>query len=147
VQAFHRAEDDHLEILDARERPSLLPFAARRSVPVRWTKVVRLGTAQAPDRTYYLEGDVTYSPTAVMVGHVWMQISADRETTDAEVVLTDADHKLAKTRTPVGIIRAGDRRFWVFETDAWEHETYEIVEASGQGQRPLSLLEVAGGGC
>ena len=69
-------------------------FAVRRAVPVRWTKVLRLGTAQANDRTYYLEGEVSYTPDArSAAGHVWLQVRGEREATDAEVVLTDADRQ------------------------------------------------------
>jgi hypothetical protein len=146
-QAFHRAEEDHLEILDARERAQLPELKARRAAPVKWTKVMRLGTAQAPERTYYLEGEVAYSARSIMAGHVWVQIAGDRDTVDAEALLTDEDRKQGVRRVSIGVIRVGDRRFWVFETNSWEHETYEIVEASGQGQRPISLLEVAAGGC
>lgn len=144
--AFHRAEDDQIEVLEAEQRKIVPAFAVRRTVPVAWTAVVRLGVAQAPARTYYLEGETQYG-SLVMTGHVWVQITADRETTDAEVMVTDRDRKESRHRVPLGILRMGDQRLWVFETDQWKHESYEIVEVSGQGLRPVSLLEVAGGGC
>jgi hypothetical protein len=148
TQPFHRAEEDQIEILDARERTKLQipPFTTRRGLPVKWTRVTRVGTAQASERVYYLEGEVEYSSSAIMSGHVWVQMSGGRDTVDADVVLTDSDRKLARSRTALGVIRAGDRRFWIFETSQWEHETYEVIEVSG-GQRPSSLLEVAAGGC
>jgi hypothetical protein len=147
IVAFHRAEDDHLENLESAERVGLRPFAERRAVPVRWTKMARLGTAQAPSRTYYLEGEIAYSPRSVMTGHVWIQIDGGRETTDAEAVLTDEDQKESKTRSPLGVVRVGDRRFWIFETSQWESEAYEIIEVAGAGRAPVMLIEIGAGGC
>ena len=146
VSAFHRAEEDQLELLEPFARREVPPFAARRTAPVKWTRGVRLGVAQAPRRTYYLEGETAYG-AVVMTGHVWVQIDRERDTLDAEVALTDPGRKEVRVRTPLGVVRAGDRRFWVFEVQVWEHAFYEIVEASGQGGRPATLVEAPAGGC
>lgn len=144
--AFHRAEEDQLELLEAAARKDVPAFAARRTAPVRWTRAIRLGVAQAPRRTFYLEGEAVYG-AIVMTGHVWVQIDRDRDTLDAEVAVTDTDRKEVRVRTPLGVLRLGERRFWVFDVRAWEHALYEIVEVSGQGARPATLLEVSAGGC
>jgi hypothetical protein len=144
---FHRAEDRHLENYDKSERLPLDPIATRRSTPVQWTKVLRLGTAQASDRTYYLEGEVKYAPKSVMVGYVWLQVSGDREASDAEVVLTDEDRALALNRVLLGVVRVGDRRFWIFEKHQSDSESFEVVDASDLGKTPVSVLEIAAGGC
>jgi hypothetical protein len=144
--AFHRAEEDQIEILEPEVRKTLPPLAVRRTTKVVWTSITRLGVAQAPAKIWYLEGETQYGPSH-MVGHVWLQVDRDRETPDAEVVITDQDRKEVRSRLPLGVLRVGDRRFWIFETQHYESESYEIVEVSGQGQRPMALLEVAGGGC
>jgi hypothetical protein len=146
VAAFHRAEEDQLELLEPAARKGVPAFSARRTAPVRWTRAVRLGVAQAPRRTFYLEGEAVYG-AIVMTGHVWVQIDRDRDTLDAEVALTDPDRKEVRLRTPLGVLRVGDRRFWMFDVRVWEHVLYEIVEASGQGARPATVLEVPAGGC
>jgi hypothetical protein len=146
VPAFHRAEEDQLELLEAAARKGVPAFAARRTAPVRWTRVIRLGVVQATRRTFYLEGETVYG-AIVMTGHVWVQIDRDRDTLDAEVAITDADRKELRVRTPLGVVRLGERRFWIFDVRAWEHVLYEIVEVSGQGARPATLLEVPAGGC
>jgi hypothetical protein len=144
--AFHRAEEDQIEILEPEVRKTLPPLAVRRTTKVVWTSIVRLGVAQAPAKIWYLEGETQYG-AVVMTGHVWLQVDRDRETPDAEVVITDRDRREVRARLPLGVLRVGDRRFWIFETRHWESESYEIVEVSGQGQRPITLLEVAGVGC
>lgn len=146
IGPFHRSEEDQLELLEAPARRDVPPFAARRTAPVRWTRAVRLGVAQAPVRTFYLEGESVYG-SIVMVGHVWVQIDRQRDTIDAEVMLSDPDRLDARTRAPLGVIRVGERRFWVFDVRARDHYGYEIVEASGSGGRPLTWLDVAAGGC
>jgi hypothetical protein len=144
--AFHRAEEDQIEILEPEVRKTLPPLAVRRTTKVVWTSIARLGVAQAPAKIWYLEGETRYG-SVVMTGHVWLQVDRDRETPDAEVVITDQDRREVRVRQPLGVLRVGDRRFWIFETQHWESESHEIVEVSGQGQRPLTLLEVAAGGC
>lgn len=146
LSAFHRAEEDQLELLEPPARKDVPSFAARRALPVKWTRAVRLGVAQAPRRTYYLEGETAYG-AIVMTGHVWVQIDRERDTLDAEVALTDPGRKEVRVRTPLGVLRAGERRFWVFEVKVWEHAFYEIVEASGQGGRPATVVEAQAGGC
>jgi hypothetical protein len=144
--SFHRAEEEQIEVLEPAHQKLVPPFKERRALPVTWTSMVRLGATQAPSKTYYLEGEVRYG-SIVMSGHVWMQMDGTREVTDAEVMITDADREAVRHRVPLGILRVGDRRFWVFQTAQHGRESYETVEVGGQGQRPLTLLEVAGGGC
>lgn len=139
---FHRAEDDTIAresgLLDQR------PPAARerRQMPVTWTGIARLGVAQAATRTFYLEGRKTYGPRLVMTGHVWLQMTAGRETADAEVDVDDAGGRMTIARDPIGTVRVGDRVFWLFRARGLESAAFEIVELVGPGRPPARVLTV-----
>ena len=65
---FHRAEDDTLG-RESDGLPAKPPaYAARRQVPVTWTRITRLGVAQAPSKTYYFEGRKSVRGRARHVG-------------------------------------------------------------------------------
>lgn len=62
-----------------------------------------------------------------------------------DFVRTDCDAKEMETVTPLGLIRAGQRRFVVTEDHGYENESYSIREWIGDKIR--KTLTIGGGGC
>jgi hypothetical protein len=151
--AFHRAEDETLT-LEAEELPAGFPrFAARRERPVTWTRVVRQGVAQAATKSYYLEGRKDYEGfrgrTDIgqirTTGHVFIQMTAQREIVDAEVDLSDAEGHQSVFRTPLAVIAWPTRTAWVFATRGTDGAHFEIVELTPGTSRPRSVWEGSDG--
>lgn len=147
--AFHRAEDDTLT-LEAEELPTGFPrFAERRQRPVTWTLIVRQGLAQAATKTYYLEGRKDYPSfrgrTDIgqirTTGHVFVQLTGDRETLDAEVDLSDVEGHQSLFRTPLAIVTWPARSAWVFATRGPDGAQFEIVELTPGTSRPRSVWQ------
>jgi hypothetical protein len=147
--AFHRAEDETLT-LEAEELPAGFPrFAARRERPITWTRVVRQGVAQAPTKTYYLEGRKDYDGfrgrTDIgrirTTGHVFVQVARDRETVDAEVDLSDVEGHQSMFRTPLAILAWPARSAWLFATTGPDGAQLEIVELTAGTTRPRSVWQ------
>ena len=144
---FHRAEDDTLG-RESDGLPAKPPaYAARRQVPVTWTRITRLGVAQAPSKTYYFEGRKSYGGALVMSGHVWLQMSAGRETADAEVDVDDDRGRMSMAREPLAAIRVGERVVWLFRARGSDRAAYELVELAGPGTPPALLLAIDAAGC
>jgi len=147
--AFHRAEDDTLT-LEAEELPAGFPrFAVRRERPVTWTRVVRQGVAQAAAKTYYLEGRKDYEGfrgrTDIgqirTTGHVFVQVSGERLTVDAEVDLSDVEGHQSMSRTPLAILAWPSRSAWLFATTAPDGAHLEILELTAGSTRPRSVWQ------
>jgi hypothetical protein len=96
-------------------------------------------------RTYYLEGEKTYGGI-VTAGHVWLQIDRSRETADAEADVIGPDRKGAVRRDPFGVISLETGAYWIFQSNAWESEVYEIFEVTF-ARPPRSVVAASGGGC
>jgi hypothetical protein len=147
--AFHRAEDETLT-LEVEELPAHFPrFADRRQRPVTWTLMVRQGLAQAAAKTYYLEGQKDYQgfrgrtdigPIRT-TGHVFVQVTGDRETIDAEVDLSDVDGHQSVFRTPLVIVAWPARSAWLFATRGPGGAHLEIVELTPGTNRPRSVWQ------
>ena len=142
--AFHRAEDETLT-LESEELPAGFPrFADRRQRPVTWKVMARQGLAQAPAKTYYLEGEKDYpgfrGRTDIgqirTTGHVFVQLTGARETIDAEVDLSDAAGIQSKFRTPLAIVAWPARTAWLFATRGADGAHLEIVELTPGISRP-----------
>jgi hypothetical protein len=149
VAAFHRAEDETLT-LEAEELPKGFPrFAARRERPITWTRIVRQGFAQGQSKTYYLEGRKDYEAfrgrTDIGVirttGHVFVRMSPQRETVDAEVDLSDVDGHQSVFRTPLAIVSWPARTVWVFAVQGLEDRHVEIMELGASAGRPRTVWE------
>jgi hypothetical protein len=147
--AFHRAEDETLT-LEAEELPTGFPrFADRRNRPITWTRIARQGTAQAAVKTYYLEGRKDYEGfrgrTDIgqirTTGHVFMQMSGERETIDAEVDLSDLDGHQSMFRTPLAVVTWQARAAWLFATRGPDGAHLEIVELIQGTGRPRSVWQ------
>jgi hypothetical protein len=147
--AFHRAEDETLT-LGAEELPAGFPrFADRRQRPITWTRIARQGTAQATVKTYYLEGWKDYEGhrgrTDIgqirTTGHVFVQMSAGRETIDAEVDLSDIDGHQSIFRLPLAVVPWPGRAAWLFATRGPDGTSLEIVELSQGTGRPRSVWQ------
>jgi hypothetical protein len=146
VIRFNRAEDALRETEDL-ANPSRLPDGPdRKKTPIKWTKILRRGTAQGAVKTYYVEGEKDYGAT-VTTGHVWLQFDRERETADSEVELSDIDRKGSTFRHPLGVIRAAARQYWIFQATGYESEDYEIFELLGPERPPRLVLRASGGGC
>jgi hypothetical protein len=147
--AFHRAEDETLT-LEAEELPAGFPrFAARRERPVTWTRIVRQGVAQAATKSYYLEGRKDYDGfrgrTDIgqirTTGHVFVQITAQREIVDAEVDLSDVEGHQSVFRTPLAVVAWPARTAWLFATRGTDGARFEIVELTPGTSRPRSVWD------
>ena len=147
--AFHRAEDETLT-LEAEELPAGFPrFADRRQRPITWTRIARQGLAQAAAKTYYLEGWKDYEGfrgrTDIgqirTTGHVFVQMSGERETIDAEVDLSDLDGHQSMFRTPLAVVAWPARAAWLFATRGSDGSHLEIVELTPGTGRPRSVWE------
>jgi hypothetical protein len=145
--AFHRAEDETLT-LEAEELPAGFPrFAARREHPVEWTRIARHGVAQGSTRTYYLEGQKTYpgfrGRTDIgeirTTGYVFIQVSGDRETVDAEVDLSDVAGHQSVFRAPIAIVSWPSRAVWLFATRGPDGRHLELMELTPGTNRPRSV--------
>ena len=112
-----------------------------------WTRITRLGVAQAPSKTYYFEGRKSYGGALVMSGHVWLQMSAGRETADAEVDVDDDRGRMSMAREPLAAIRVGERVVWLFRARGSDRAAYELVELAGLGTPPALLLAIDAAGC
>jgi hypothetical protein len=147
--AFNRAEDETLT-LEAEELPAGFPrFAARREKPVTWTQIVRQGVAQGTAKTYYLEGRKDYGGLRGRTdigeirttGHVFVQMTGDRETIDAEVDLSDVDGHQSIFRTPLAMVAWPARTAWLFATRGLDGTQLEIIELSPGTIRPRSVWQ------
>jgi len=147
--AFHRAEDETLT-LEAEELPAGFPrFAVRRERPVTWTVMVRQGAATAASKTYYLEGRKDYDGfrgrTDIgrirTTGHVFLQMTGQREIIDAEVDLSDVEGHQSVFRTPLAILAWPARTVWLFATRGPDGGTFEIVELTTGTGRPRTVWQ------
>lgn len=147
--AFHRAEDETLT-LEVEELPAGFPrFADRRQRPVSWTLIVRQGLAQATTKTYYLEGRKDYEGfrgrTDIgrirTTGHVFVRMTGDRATIDAEVDLSDVDGRQSMFRTPLAIVTWPARSAWLFATRGAHGAHLEILELTPGTSRPRSVWQ------
>lgn len=147
--AFHRAEDETLT-LEAEELPKGFPrFAARRERPITWTRIVRQGFAQGQSKTYYLEGRKDYDAfrgqTDIGVirttGHVFVRMSPQRETVDAEVDLSDVEGHQSVFRTPLAIVSWPERTVWVFAVQSLDDRHVELMELAANAGRPRSVWQ------
>lgn len=153
ARPFHRAEDEALT-LEMEELPSRFPrFAERQKLPIVWTRIVRQGAAQAPKKTYYLEGYKDYEGFRGRVdvgrirttGHVFVQFDGRRETADAEVDLSDVEGRRSVSRLPLLVIHSGERALWTFRVRGYDDESYEIFELSGSARPPRVVAQAAAG--
>ena len=151
---FHRAEDETLT-LEAEELPASFPrFAARRERPVLWTRVVRQGVAQGAAKAYYLEGRKDYEGFTGRTdigrirttGYVFIRMTGDRETMDAEVDLSDVEARQSVFRAPIAVVPLADRAVWVFEARGPDGVQLEIMELRAGPGRPRSVWQ-GGTGC
>jgi hypothetical protein len=149
VSAFHRAEDETLT-LEAEELPRGFPrFAARRERPITWTRIVRQGFAQGQSKTYYLEGRKDYETfrgqTDIGVirttGHVFVRMSPQRETVDAEVDLSDVEGHQSVFRAPLAIVSWPARTVWVFAVQGLDDRHVEIMELRANAGRPRTVWQ------
>lgn len=147
--AFHRAEDETLT-LESEELPKGFPrFAARRERPITWTRIVRQGFAQGQSKTYYLEGRKDYETfrgrTDIGVirttGHVFVRMTPQRETVDAEVDLSDVEGHQSVFRTPLAIVSWPDRTVWVFAGQSLDDRHVEIMELGDTVSRPRTVWQ------
>jgi hypothetical protein len=147
--AYHRAEDETLT-LEAEELPAGFPrFAARRERPIAWTLMARHGVAQAATRTYYLEGRKDYTGLRGRTdigeirttGHVFVQMTGERATLDAEVDLSDVDGHQSMFRTPLAVVAWPTRAAWVFAARGPDGAHFEIVELAPGRLRPRSVWQ------
>jgi hypothetical protein len=147
--AFHRAEDETLT-LEAEELPAGFPrFAARRQKPVTWTRIVRQGVAQGTTKTYYLEGRKDYEGLRGRTdigeirttGHVFVQVTGDRETIDAEVDLSDVEGHQSIFRTPLAMVAWPTRTAWLFANRGPDGTHLEIMELNPGTIRPRSVWQ------
>jgi hypothetical protein len=151
--AFHRAEDETLT-LEAEELPAGFPrFSARRERPVTWTRIVRQGFAQGATKTYYLEGQKDYEGfkgrTDIgrirTTGHVFVRLTPDRETVDAEVDLSDVDGRQSIFRTPLAIVAWPARAVWLFTVRDLDGTHLELMELAPGSSRPRTVWQGADG--
>jgi hypothetical protein len=147
--AFHRAEDEALT-LQQEELPADFPtFAARRTRPIAWTRIVRQGVAQAATRTYYLEGAKDYEGfrgrTDIgrirTTGHVFVRVAGPRETIDAEVDLSDVDGRQSVFRTPLAMLTWLDRAAWLFVVRGADGTRLELMDVTPGPNRPRSVWQ------
>jgi hypothetical protein len=147
--AFHRAEDETLT-LEAEELPAGFPrFAERRRRPITWTRIARQGTAQAAAKTYYLEGWKDYQGfrgrTDIgeirTTGYVFVRLSGERETIDAEVDLSDVAAHQSVFRTPLAVVALPARVAWLFATRGPDGAHLEIIELTPGTGRPRSVWQ------
>ena len=111
--------------------------------------MVRQGLAQAATKTYYLEGRKDYQGfrgrTDIgqirTTGHVFVQLTAERETIDAEVDLSDVEGHQSMFRTPLAIIAWPARSAWVFSTRGTDGSHLEIVEVTAGTSRPRPVWQ------
>jgi hypothetical protein len=147
--AFHRAEDETLT-LEAEELPAGFPrFPERRQRPVTWTLIVRQGLPQGPAKTYYLEGRKDYERfrgrTDICqirtTGYVFVQMTGNRETIDAEVDLSDVEGHQSRFRTPLAIVAWPARSAWLFAARGPEGVQLEIVDVTTGTSRPRPVWQ------
>jgi hypothetical protein len=125
----------------------------RQALPIVWTRLVRHGLSPAAARTFYLEGHKDYQAFSGRIdvgrirttGHVFVQVEGERETADAEVDLSDVDGKQSIFRTPLGVIRAADKHYWVCLVRSYGAEHFEVMEVSGPSRRPLVVVQAPAG--
>jgi hypothetical protein len=147
--AFHRAEDETLT-LETEELPAGFPrFADRRQRPVTWRLMVRHGVALAAAKIYYLEGQKDYAGfrgrTDIgqirTTGHVFMRMTGERETIDAEVDLSDVEGHQSMFRTPLAVVAWPVRSAWLFATRGADGQHLEIVELDPGTSRPRTVWQ------
>lgn len=147
--AFHRAEDEALTLQSEELPPGFPTFAARRTRPIVWTRIVRQGVAQAASRTYYLEGAKDYDGfrgrTDIgrirTTGHVFVRVAGPRETIDAEVDLSDVDGRQSLFRTPLAMLTWPERAAWLFTVRGADGTQVELMDVTPGANRPRTVWQ------
>jgi hypothetical protein len=147
--AFHRAEDEALTLQSEELPPDFPKFAARRTRPITWTRIVRQGVAQAAARMYYLEGAKDYDAfrgrTDIgrirTTGHVFVRVAGPRETIDAEVDLSDVEGRQSLFRTPLAMLTWPDRAAWLFAVRGTDGTQLELMDVTPGANRPRTVWQ------
>ena len=94
----------------------------------------------------YREHGATDRCSAAAVGHVWIVRDEGRPTAlSTSVVVQDCDRSEAIYMTPLGIVTAGGKTFWIAQFAGSEDESYQVIELKPRAVE--AALIGTGGSC
>ncbi len=124
------------------------PFDERRrkAQPIVIEAMYRAPNQKAGWTTYYVEAVRQYPARPIdagcgvaTVGGGWLHVGPKEEVKmDLSVRVTYCDRKGVGVMLPLGLIRAGDRSYWVAQFSGYEYENYTVIDPDIDGARPMA---------
>ncbi len=114
-----------------------VPPEGRRRLPITIEALYAAPTRDAGWTAYYVEVVREYPPGPrdkdgcglATFGHGWVIVGPKEEVrVHISARVTYCDRKGVSYMLPLGLIRANDHNYWVFQSSGFEEEWYEIVE-------------------
>lgn len=125
----------------------------RKLVPIGLEALYRAPMRDEGWTAFYVEAVREYAPSKVdrdgcglaTFGHGWVLVRGNDIRLRLTAKVTYCDRKGVSYMLPFGVIRSGNRIFWVYQFSGFEEEWYEVVEPTRGGVE--SHVAYRAGGC